>query len=108
MAAAVAQPNEDITASSYVGFDCKSRPLISLRRLSWKELCPHELTISDHASDRAQAPKARFPIQRHGRRYVNPSIILVDFGRRMVRLTYRPNWTWEINNDQHPFRIPLD
>jgi len=54
MAAAVAQPNEDITASSYVGFDCKSRPLAPLCplwHLSWQALGPHKLTISHHASD---------------------------------------------------------
>ena len=75
MAAAVAQPNEDITASSYVGFDCKYRRLTSLWRFSWQAISPHELTISHHASNRAQAPKARFPIQRHGRRYVNLHVL---------------------------------
>ena len=73
MAAAVAQPNEDVTASSYVGFDCKSlrSPLpLSATAMSSIYQSMEKLTPSHHSSNRAQAPKTRFPIQRNGRRYV--------------------------------------
>jgi len=105
MAAAVAQPNEDVTASSYVGFDCKSlrSPLpLSATAMSSIYQSMEKLTPSHHPSNRAQAPKTRFPIQRNGRRYV-PSAVSCR-----IELINRSNWTGEINNDQHPLRITFD
>ena len=105
MAAAVAQPNEDVTASSYVGFDCKSLrspPARSATAMSSFHQSMDKLTLSHHSSNRAQAPKTRFPIQRNGRRYV-PSAV-----SSRIELINRSNWTGEINNDQHPLRITFD
>ena len=105
MAAAVAQPNEDVTASSYVGFDCKSHrspPPQSATAMSSIHQSMEKLTPSHHSSNRAQAPKTRFPIQRNGCRYVPAAVSI------WIELMNRSNWTGEINNDQHPLRITFD
>ncbi len=66
---------QDMTASSYVGFDCECSSRYS--RDGFDEDMRHAddyFLLSDHTTDRAQATKAGFPVQRHGRRFVMRSL----------------------------------
>lgn len=61
-ASAVASAVNEITAQSYVGFDCE---FLTYGLLSSLLDC-NLLLVSDHKANRAQALEAWFPVQRDG------------------------------------------